>query len=58
MISLIRAGVSAALLVVASLTANAAEKPFQNSDLADSAITLEAQIKSDAGAPRKTPAAD
>ncbi len=32
---------------------NAAEKPFQNSDLADSAITLEAQIKSDAGTPTK-----
>src|SRR5271170_3331334 len=53
MISFIRAGVSAALLVAASLTANAAEKPFQNSDLADSAITLEAQIKSDAGTPVK-----
>ena len=53
MFSLFRAGVSAALLAVASLAANAAEKPFQNSDLADSAIKLEAQIKSDAGTPTK-----
>ena len=29
------------------------KKPFQNSDLAESAITLEAQIKSDAGTPTK-----
>jgi alpha-2-macroglobulin len=58
MISLIRAGLAAALFVVAPLVlalpaAQAAEKAFQNSDLADSAITLEAQIKSDAGAPAK-----
>jgi uncharacterized protein YfaS (alpha-2-macroglobulin family) len=57
MMSLIRAGVAAALLAVApiaaSIAAHAAEKPFQNSDLAQSAITLEAQIKSDAGTPTK-----
>ena len=53
MLSLIRAGVAAALLAVALLAAHAAEKAFQNSDLADSAIKLEAQIKSDAGAPVK-----
>jgi uncharacterized protein YfaS (alpha-2-macroglobulin family) len=53
MLSLIRAGVAAALLAVAPLAAHAAEKAFQNSDLADSAIKLEAQIKSDAGAPVK-----
>src|SRR5271170_3069095 len=56
MISLIRAGICAALLMVAPLVigaANAAEKPFQDSDLADAAITLEAQIKSDAGTPTK-----
>jgi alpha-2-macroglobulin len=53
MISLIRAGVAAALLIVAPLAANAAQKPFQNGDLADSATTLEAQIKSDAGTPAK-----
>jgi len=58
MISLLRAGVAAALLVFAPLAlsltgAQAADKPFANSDLADSAIKLEAQIKSDAGTPSK-----
>src|SRR5208282_2000808 len=53
MISLIRAGLAAALFALAPLTVNAADKPFQNSELADSAIKLEAQIKSDAGAPTK-----
>ena len=55
--SLVRAGVAAALLAVAPLLASqaagAAEKPFQNRELADSAVTLEAQIKSDAGTPTK-----
>ena len=53
MISLIRAGLAAALFALAPLTATAADKPFQNTDLADSAIKLEAQIKTDAGAPTK-----
>ncbi len=57
MLSMIRAGVAAALLIVAPSfppsAASAADKPFQNKDLADSAITLEAQIKSDAGAQTK-----
>ena len=53
MLSLLRAGVSAALLIVAPLAASAADKPFQNKELADSAITLEAQIKSDAGTQSK-----
>jgi uncharacterized protein YfaS (alpha-2-macroglobulin family) len=53
MLSLIRAGVAAALFALAPLAANAADKPFQNTDLADSAIKLEAQIKLDAGAPTK-----
>ncbi len=53
MISLIRAGLTAALFALAPLTATAADKPFQNIDLADSAIKLEAQIKTDAGAPTK-----
>ncbi|HKM88283.1 MAG TPA: alpha-2-macroglobulin [Xanthobacteraceae bacterium] len=52
------AGLAAALVAAASFSATAAsttaaDKPFQNSDLADSAIALEAQIKSDAGAPTK-----
>ncbi|MGB7101301.1 MAG: alpha-2-macroglobulin family protein, partial [Xanthobacteraceae bacterium] len=53
MLLLLRAGVSAALLVIAPLAASAADKPFQNKELADSAITLEAQIKSDAGTQAK-----
>ena len=53
MISLVRAGLAAALFALAPLTATAADKPFQNTDLADSAIKLEAQIKTDAGAPTK-----
>ena len=52
MFSLVRAGVAAALLL-APLAAVAADKPFENKDLADSAVTLEAQIKSDAGAAAK-----
>jgi alpha-2-macroglobulin len=56
--SLVRVGALAALLAVAPAlvprAANAAvEKAFQNSELADSAVTLEAQIKSDAGTPTK-----
>src|ERR1700722_8667694 len=43
------AAFAAAFLTVFSLSARAADKAFQNSDLADSAIQLEAQIKSDAG---------
>ncbi|HML08289.1 MAG TPA: alpha-2-macroglobulin [Xanthobacteraceae bacterium] len=53
MLSLVRAGLAAGLLAFASLAANAAEKAFQNADLADSAVTLEAKIKADAGAPAK-----
>jgi alpha-2-macroglobulin len=53
MLSLVRAGLTAALLAFACLAANAADKPFQDSDLADSAVTLEAKIKADAGAPSK-----
>jgi alpha-2-macroglobulin len=57
MIAPMRAGlvaaVAAACLAVACFAACAADKPFTNSDLSDSAIALEAQIKSDAGAPTK-----
>jgi uncharacterized protein YfaS (alpha-2-macroglobulin family) len=57
MCALFRAGlaaaVAAAFLTFTSFSASAADKPFENSDLADSAIQLEAQIKSDAGAATK-----
>ncbi|HEX4408262.1 MAG TPA: MG2 domain-containing protein [Xanthobacteraceae bacterium] len=39
---------------VCSFAATPAEKAFTNDDLANSAVELEAQIKSDAGAPTKT----
>ena len=55
MFALIRAGfavaIAAALFAVAPFSAKAADKPFVDSDLADSAVQLEGQIKSDAGAP-------
>src|SRR5215813_2985507 len=44
-----RVGVIAALACLLSLSATAAEKPFQRDELADAAIKLEAQIKQDAG---------
>jgi uncharacterized protein YfaS (alpha-2-macroglobulin family) len=57
MFALTRAGfavaIAAALFAVAPLSAKAADKPFQDSDLADSAVQLEGQIKSDAGAATK-----
>ena len=53
MLSLVRAGLAAALVAVACLAANAADKPFHDSDLADSGVALEAKIKADAGAPSK-----
>jgi hypothetical protein len=54
-----RAGVLAAAatacLAVAAFSASAADKPFKDDDLANSAIELEGQIKSDAGTANKTP---
>jgi alpha-2-macroglobulin len=47
------AAVAAVCTTLALLSAKAADKPFQNSDLAQSAITLEAQIKTAAGTPNK-----
>ncbi len=47
------AAVAAVCLTFASCAAIAADKPFVNDDLANSAIELEAQIKSDAGVATK-----
>jgi uncharacterized protein YfaS (alpha-2-macroglobulin family) len=47
------AAVAAVCTALALISAQAADKPFQNSDLAQSAITLEAQIKTAAGTPTK-----
>jgi uncharacterized protein YfaS (alpha-2-macroglobulin family) len=49
MLASVRAGFAAALVALVSFTAFAADKPFQRADLADSAIRLEAQIKTEAG---------
>jgi hypothetical protein len=53
MLGFVRAAAAAALLACASLSALAADKAYQRDDLADAAIKLEAQIKSDAGAVTK-----
>jgi uncharacterized protein YfaS (alpha-2-macroglobulin family) len=57
MFALTRAGlavaIAAAFFAVMPFSAEAAEKPFADSDLADSAVQLEAQIKSNAGAATK-----
>ena len=47
------AAATAACVVLCSVPATAANKPFANDDLANSAIELEAQIKSDAGVATK-----
>ena len=49
MIGWVRAATICAMLVVGLVSADAAEKAFRRDDLADSAVKLEAQIKSEAG---------
>lgn len=49
MIGLVRAATLCAALALGLVSAQAAEKAFRRDDLADSAIKLEAQIKSEAG---------
>src|SRR6266480_4125252 len=49
MIGLVRATVICATLALGLVSAEAADKAFKRDDLADSAIKLEAQIKSEAG---------
>jgi alpha-2-macroglobulin len=50
MIGLVRAVVVCAALMLGFVTADAGDKAFRRDDLADSAIKLEAQLKSEAGA--------
>ncbi|MGB9043843.1 MAG: hypothetical protein WCC81_15380, partial [Pseudolabrys sp.] len=57
MFRVVRAGLAAAFLAVALAPALAAEKPFKQGELAEAAIKLEAQIKSDTGAAGKPAAA-
>src|SRR6195952_4373532 len=54
MIGLVRAAALCATLALGLVSAQAAEKAFKRDDLADSAIKLEAQIKSEAGAVAKS----
>src|ERR1700722_12634080 len=54
MIGLVRAATLCATLALGLVTAQAADKAFKRDDLADSAIKLEAQIKSEAGPVAKT----
>src|SRR3989440_5731529 len=49
MIGLVRAAVLCATLALGLVTAQAADKAFKRDDLSDSAIKLEAQIRSEAG---------
>jgi alpha-2-macroglobulin len=57
MIGLVRAFVVCATLALGFVSAQAADKAFKRDDLADAAIKLEAQIKSEAGPIAKSPAA-
>src|ERR1700761_4405555 len=54
MIGLVRAATLCATLALGLSSALAADKAFKRDDLADSAIKLEAQIKSEAGAVAKS----
>ena len=56
MIGLVRAATLCATLALGLVSAQAADKAFKRDDLADSAIKLEAQIKSEAGPVAKTTA--
>ena len=56
MIGLVRAAVICATLALGLIAAQAADKAFKRDDLADSAIKLEAQIKSEAGPVAKSAA--
>src|SRR3979490_1806074 len=54
MIGLVRAAILCATLALGLVTAQAADKAFKRDDLADLAVKLEAQIKSEAGPVAKT----
>jgi alpha-2-macroglobulin len=56
MFTWLRAGLFAALIVFVTTPSPAAEKPFQDAALADAAISLEADLKDEAGTVTKPPA--
>src|SRR6266853_2148059 len=49
MLTLMRAALTAALVIISSFSAVAADKPYHRDDLAEAAVRLEGQIKADAG---------
>ena len=57
MLASLRAGLTAALLLVSSLSALSADKPYHRDDLAEAATRVEGQIKADAGTVAKPLAA-
>ncbi len=57
MLTLMRAGLTAALLMFSPVSAFSADKPYHRDDLADAAVRLEGQIKADAGTVAKPLAA-
>jgi uncharacterized protein YfaS (alpha-2-macroglobulin family) len=57
MLALMRASFAVALLILSSISAFSADKPYHRDDLAEAAIRLEAQIKADAGTVAKPLAA-
>jgi len=57
MLALVRASLTAALLILSSISAFSADKPYHRDDLAEAAIRLEGQIKADAGTMAKPLAA-
>src|SRR5271163_34718 len=57
MLALVRASLTAALLILSSISAFSADNPYHRDDLAEAAIRLEAQIKADAGTVAKPLAA-
>ena len=57
MLALMRASLTAALLMFSSVSAFSADKPYHRDDLAEAAVRLEGQIKADAGTVAKPLAA-
>ncbi|MEA2977635.1 MAG: alpha-2-macroglobulin, partial [Alphaproteobacteria bacterium] len=57
MLAFVRAGLVAALAVLVFVPASAADKAFHRDDLADAAVRLEGEIKTEAGRPGKAAAA-
>ena len=49
MLTQLRAGLTASLVILSAYSARAADKPYHRDDLAEAAIRLEGQIKTDAG---------